>query len=165
MNRKGFTLIELLIVIAIIGILASVVLVGIGPAQRSGRDARRIADLRQIQNALELYKSANGQYPTGAGDVTGLGLAVTVPRDPRVGAAGAGPDYQYLPGLDSTAVTTGYLLLAVLEGDIPASAANVTGVPNMPDGSPYDFTPVSAIPITGCGQDGSGSADVYCIEL
>ena len=61
--EKGFTLIEVLIVVAIIGILASVVLVGLGPTQRAGRDARRISDLRQTQNALELYFNKCGYYP------------------------------------------------------------------------------------------------------
>ncbi|MEK7546633.1 MAG: type II secretion system protein [Patescibacteria group bacterium] len=61
--KKGFTLIEILIVVAIIAVLASMVLVGFGPAQRQGRDARRISDLRQVQNALELYYSKCGYYP------------------------------------------------------------------------------------------------------
>jgi prepilin-type N-terminal cleavage/methylation domain-containing protein len=66
-NQKGFTLIELLIVIAVIGILASVILVGLGPIQKQGRDARRISDLRQIQNGLELYYNAKGNYPDTGG--------------------------------------------------------------------------------------------------
>jgi prepilin-type N-terminal cleavage/methylation domain-containing protein len=65
--KKGFTLIEILIVVAIIAILASVVLIGLGPTQQSGRDARRLSDLQEIQNGLELYYSKCGLYP-GAGD-------------------------------------------------------------------------------------------------
>ena len=61
--KKGFTLIEILIVVAIIAILASVVLIGLGPTQRIGRDSRRLADLRQVQNALELYFNKCGYYP------------------------------------------------------------------------------------------------------
>lgn len=59
----GFTLIEMLIVVAIIGILASAIMVGLGPAQQKGRDARRMSDLSQAQNALELYYTQNSQYP------------------------------------------------------------------------------------------------------
>lgn len=65
--KKGFTLIELLVVIAIIGILASVVLASLSSARSRSRDARRIADLRQIQNALALYISDNGIPPGGTG--------------------------------------------------------------------------------------------------
>ena len=63
MNKKGFTLVELLIVIAIIGILATLAVVALQNARQSARDAKRIADIRQIQTALELYYNARGQYP------------------------------------------------------------------------------------------------------
>lgn len=62
-KQKGFTLIELLVVIAIIGLLSSVVITSLNSARVRARDARRIADLHQIQLALELYYSANGYYP------------------------------------------------------------------------------------------------------
>ena len=62
-TSKAFTLIEMLIVVAIIGILASAIMVGLGPAQQKGRDARRMSDLNGAQNALELYFTQNSQYP------------------------------------------------------------------------------------------------------
>jgi len=61
--RKGFTLIELLVVIFIIGLLASIVVVSVQAARTKARDAKRVADLKQIQNALESYNNANNQYP------------------------------------------------------------------------------------------------------
>ena len=65
-NKKGFTLVEILIVVAIIGLLASIVLVGMAGFRQRGRDTRRIADLRQTQHALELYFNKCGYYPGGA---------------------------------------------------------------------------------------------------
>ncbi|MBI3632517.1 MAG: prepilin-type N-terminal cleavage/methylation domain-containing protein, partial [Candidatus Vogelbacteria bacterium] len=62
-RKKGFTLIELLVVVAIIGILASVILVSLGSARAKARDARRISDVKQLQNGLELYYSTFGRYP------------------------------------------------------------------------------------------------------
>ncbi len=70
-TRKGFTLIEILIVVAIIAILASVVLIGLGPTQQAGRDARRLSDLHQVQNGLELYYNRCGFYPGPAQPAAG----------------------------------------------------------------------------------------------
>lgn len=61
--KKGFTLIEILVVVTIIGILASITLLGLGPARRSAQDARRIADIRQMQTALEVFYNRCGKYP------------------------------------------------------------------------------------------------------
>lgn len=60
---RGFTLIELLVVISIISLLSSVVFTTVNSARMKARDARRIADLRQIATALEFYYDTNGQYP------------------------------------------------------------------------------------------------------
>ena len=64
---KGFTLIEILVVIAIIGILSSVVLSALNDARKRGNDARRLADIHSVQTALELYRDANGFYPAYVG--------------------------------------------------------------------------------------------------
>ena len=62
-NKKGFTLIELLVVISIIALLSSIVLEALGDARKKARDARRWQDIKQIQNALELYRTDKGNYP------------------------------------------------------------------------------------------------------
>lgn len=64
-KAKGFTLIELLIVIAIIGLLATLAIVSLTTAQEKARDAKRIADMKLYQNAIELWFSENpAGYPT-----------------------------------------------------------------------------------------------------
>jgi general secretion pathway protein G len=62
---SGFTLIELLVVISIIGLLSSIVLAALSSAKAKARDARRMADIKQLQLALELYRDRFGVYPTG----------------------------------------------------------------------------------------------------
>ena len=63
-NKSAFTLVELLVVIAIIGIISTLAVVSLTNARKSARDAKRIADIKQIQTALELYYQDNGQYPS-----------------------------------------------------------------------------------------------------
>lgn len=53
-RNGGFTLIELLVVVSIIGLLASIVVVSMSGVRQSGRDARGISDIKQIQTAIEL---------------------------------------------------------------------------------------------------------------
>jgi len=64
-KRQGLTLIELLVVIAIIGLLSTLGLVALNSARRKARDANRVAEIKQIQKALEMYFSnnENGGYP------------------------------------------------------------------------------------------------------
>ena len=163
MNRKGFTLIEILIVVAIIAILASVVLVGLGPTQLAGRDARRLSDLHETQNGLELYFNKCGYYPgtsvaspcgawaavsSWAGlttSLTGAGLSIRqVPTDPK-----AGGTYWY--GTDATGGS--YIVAALMEQGV---GAQVFANYNAPATAGYTIT---GLPAAGC------AAPVYCATL
>jgi len=139
-QRRGFTLIEILIVVAIIAILASVVLVGLGPTQQQGRDARRLSDLREAQTALELYYNKNGVYPDAstwgpastAGTMAfilvngGIGVA-QIPNDPSTGAT-----YYYQSSADDSSYVIGAKLESannsVFTGYAPPSGTLPTGL-------------------------------------
>ena len=62
-NKKGFTLIEMLIVVAIIAILSGLILSGLNRARMQSRDARRMADIKNIQAQLEVYYNSHNKYP------------------------------------------------------------------------------------------------------
>lgn len=118
MNRKkGFTLIELLVVIAIIGILASVVLASLNSARKKSRDARRIADVKQLQLALELYfdGQTSASYPPGT-IITGVLNPSYIPVFPTAPSPGS-YSYQALNN-DSTACAAAPCLSYVLRAQL-----------------------------------------------
>jgi len=66
-KQNGFTLVELLVVISIIGLLSTIVFSSFSRAREGSRVSKRVADLKQIENALELYYAVNKSYPITSG--------------------------------------------------------------------------------------------------
>lgn len=61
----GFTLIELLVAATIIILLTTIGVVSYQTAARNSRNAKRKADLETVRQAMIMYRSENGVYPTG----------------------------------------------------------------------------------------------------
>lgn len=142
MKQRGFTLIELLTVVAIIGLLSTVVLTSIGGGRIKARDARRLNDMNEIKKALELYYADNYQYPPMSGgaytSTSNCGLRwcdletalepyiPVLPRDPL----GDQADYRYYYDSDSGDSYQTYGLMARLEHpDNYTKAENDNGWP------------------------------------
>lgn len=137
-NRKslGFTLIELLIVVAIIGILATLLMANFIGVRQRARDAQRKSDIRQIQSALELYRSDIGNYPVS---LSSCGSSLTggtpvntymqkIPCDPSGSSYYNSGNYYYVSG-GATPPTT-YTIGGCLE-----NTADSQGVNTNPGGS------------------------------
>jgi general secretion pathway protein G len=75
-RREGFTLVELLVVIVIIGLLATVVVVNVLPAQDRARVEKARADIASLETALETYRLDNLVFPR---EQDGLQALVTAP--------------------------------------------------------------------------------------
>lgn len=60
----GVTLIEMMVVILIIGLIAAVVAINVLPAQDTARVEKARADIRSLEQALELYRLDNARFPT-----------------------------------------------------------------------------------------------------
>ena len=87
----GFTPIEILLVITIISILSSIILILLSEPREKSRDTRRIYDIKQLQNALELYFTDNERYPPWKDQIGGQdpfdvlissGYLTATPSDP-----------------------------------------------------------------------------------
>jgi len=148
---KGFTLIEMLIVITIIALLASLILVGMGGARAKTRDSRRVADLHNVMNALELYYAKKGEYPGGTyTSETDWGTFKSVLIDEGIGVSRVPNDplndttYYYRYG----GTTTDYVLGAALETEDGVLDEDI-------DDSHHGID---------CGSGGSSTDEVYCIR-
>jgi len=100
--KQSFTLIEILVVIIVVGILSSFILIGMSSISKDSRDAKRIAEMERIRNAI--WSGSNmgiNGYPVtpdqgsgsratcclGTGDTTNCSqveavIGGTIPKDP-----------------------------------------------------------------------------------
>lgn len=131
-NNKGFTLIEMLVVIAIIGLLSSVVLVALGPSRTKAKDARVISNMNQVQ-VLEETLFNNGTYTTlSLTAEPGLSLENDVKANNGntgitiIGAGGAAAYAAY------TSLSSGYYCV-----DSKGNSVNLTSVTAVIAATPY----------------------------
>lgn len=168
LNASGFTLIELLAVISIVGLLSASILASLNTARAKARDVRRIADIRQLANALYLYQTTFGHFPCNAA----VGNAIETSLQPLV-ATGDIPSisndpfypvrvYEYFTFKDAVGSPCGQGAYFGIYFELPTSVCPFGGkkvgvanthchvfVPNpMPCTDPWDDNP-----------EGSGPAD------
>lgn len=115
-RSRGFTLIELLVVIAIIGLLSSVVLASLNTARGKARDAKRMAELDQLQLALEMYYDTVGSYPAYSTSVVNPDLNPLVPT--YIGTLPADPVHTGGTGYRYCMSGGDYILLAYKDNPV-----------------------------------------------
>jgi prepilin-type N-terminal cleavage/methylation domain-containing protein len=98
-KKNGFSLVEILVVIAIIGVIASIILVNLSSATGKARDAKRKTELAQIGRMLSgsscyMPDGGSGDYDTAtlvpelaAKNPQYAQYASLAPKDPKSGTA------------------------------------------------------------------------------
>jgi prepilin-type N-terminal cleavage/methylation domain-containing protein len=102
--KKGFTLIELLVSITILAILSVLALSSFTAVQKKGRDSRRRADLKAIQNSFEQYYAASNTYHSNCSSMAGYlqgGLITTGPKGDTYSTACATAGYCVCASLEA----------------------------------------------------------------
>ena len=136
MKKNGFTLLEILVVISIIGILVALGTAAFSTAQQKGRDARRKADIKAIQNGFEQYHAKAGEYPDSSAEANDLTIfPAGVPEDPKNTGESV---YTINLGVDAFCICT------LLE----SSAGNASALPNTGNETTCSY----------------GTGDYYCLS-
>ena len=72
--QNGFTLVELLVVIVVIGILMGLLLVALGPINRTAHNFAITSEINELEGAIDNFKTKFGFYPPCDFDFDGDGV-------------------------------------------------------------------------------------------
>ena len=122
--KAGFTLVELLLVVAILGVLATVAVMQFAGFGTDARITATRSSIKTIENAAKIWEIRNGQFPESIDQMIKEGLLdstavndqfgtpfsykkITLNGKPAVEIRSAGPDGQMGTQDDITNVDTG----------------------------------------------------------
>jgi general secretion pathway protein G len=81
-GSRGFTLLELIVVMAIIGILATIAMPALKDMPRRANEAVLKTDLRTLRDCIDQYYGDKGRYPESLDALVQGGYLRKVPIDP-----------------------------------------------------------------------------------
>ncbi len=81
-RQSGFTLIELIVVVAIIGILATIAVPAMRTAPQRARESALKEDLFTLRSCLDQFHADRDRYPSSIEELVSMGYLRAVPVDP-----------------------------------------------------------------------------------
>jgi len=125
-KKLGFTFIEIAVVLAIMGIIASLTLTGLNSVRANSRDTKRVSDISEIQTALELYKRENYVYPLmlTPGEPLVAGSQTYLKAVPTSPGNITGDAYTYVRDANGLSYHISYLLEKPLAGNTGVGDSN-----------------------------------------
>ena len=82
LQRRGFTLIELIVVVAIIGILATIAVPAMRTAPIRARESALKEDLFTLRSCIDQFNADRGRLPSSIDEMVSMGYLRSVPVDP-----------------------------------------------------------------------------------
>lgn len=137
-NRAGFSLIEVLLVAVIVGSLCIASSVSILRNRVEAIDAGRLADIRQMQYALDSFANNDGEYPQDQEFIPGGSLVSrnghlvylqAIPHNPRRTGSCPNKDYQYRQTSNGRSYTITYCLGGAINGLAAGECIAMPGLP------------------------------------
>lgn len=88
-RSKGFTLLELIIVVAMIGILATMVMPALKDMPRRAKEAVLKTNLHTLRETIDMFYGDQGRYPESLEELVDEKYLRVVPVDPFTGSSEA----------------------------------------------------------------------------